>query len=94
MISLSNATLQLNSDPKLRGRVMSLFSMALIGSSPIGGPIVGWIGEHSGPRISLLIGGIAAIVAAGYGWTTIRRTAIVPPEVEVVEHLGRDALTA
>ena len=64
MISLSNATLQLNSDPKLRGRVMSLFSMALIGSSPIGGPIVGWIGEHSSARVSLLIGGIAAVGAA------------------------------
>jgi len=94
MISLSNATLQLNSDPKLRGRVMALFSMALIGSSPIGGPLVGWIGEHSSARVSLLIGGIAAVGAAGYGWTSIRRTAIAAPEAEVVEQLGREPLSA
>ena len=49
MIALSNATLQLNSDPMLRGRVMALFAMALIGTSPIGGPIIGAIGEHVDP---------------------------------------------
>jgi MFS family permease len=68
MISISNATLQLNSDPRLRGRVMSLFSMALIGSTPIGGPIVGWIGERIDPRVAVLVGGIAALAAAVYGW--------------------------
>jgi MFS family permease len=66
-IALSNATLQLNSEPRLRGRVMSLFSMALVGSTPIGGPIVGWIGEHVDPRAAVLVGGLAALVAAGYG---------------------------
>ncbi len=74
MISLSNATLQLNSDPQLRGRVMSLFSMSLIGSTPIGGPIVGWIGEHIDPRASLLVGAFAAIFAASYGWVTLTRS--------------------
>jgi MFS family permease len=68
MISISNATLQLNSDPRLRGRVMSLFSVALIGSTPIGGPIVGWIGERIDPRVAVLVGGIAALAAAVYGW--------------------------
>lgn len=66
-IALSNSILQLNSEPRLRGRVMSLFSMAMIGSTPIGGPIVGWIGEHVDPRAALLLGGVAAITAAGYG---------------------------
>jgi MFS family permease len=66
-IAVSNATLQLNSEPRLRGRVMSLFSMALVGSTPIGGPIVGWIGEHIDPRAAVLLGGIAALVAAIYG---------------------------
>ncbi len=93
VISLSNATLQLNSDAKLRGRVMSLFSMALIGSTPIGGPLVGWIGENISPRVSLLIGGLAAIVAALYGWVMLRR-AIAPPEAEVIERLDREPLTA
>ena len=74
MISLSNATLQLNSDPQLRGRVMSLFSVALIGSTPIGGPIVGWIGEHIDPRVSLLVGGFAALAAAAYGRAALTRS--------------------
>ena len=92
IISMSNATLQLNSDPKLRGRVMALFSMALLGTTPIGGPIVGWVGENVSPRVSLLIGGIAALVAAAYGWVILRSTVIVPPEAVGVErvHAGAD----
>ena len=66
-IATSNTTLQLHSDPHLRGRVMSLFSMALIGSTPIGGPIAGWIGDHAGPRWSLVVGGVGAIAAAVVG---------------------------
>jgi MFS family permease len=73
MISLSNATLQLHSDAKLRGRVMALFSMALLGSTPIGGPLVGWLGEHVSPRLSLLVGGLAALLAATYGWASALR---------------------
>jgi len=71
MIAMSNATLQLNSDPKFRGRVMSLFSVALIGSTPIGGPIVGWLGEHVSPRFALLVGAGAALAASAYGWTQL-----------------------
>ncbi len=71
-ISLSNATLQLNSDPTYRGRVMALFSVAMMGSTPIGGPIVGWIGEHVGPRIALVVGAAGALCAAGYGWSQLR----------------------
>lgn len=72
IIALSNATLQLNSDPKLRGRIMSMFSMALIGSTPIGGPIVGWIGDHIDPRVAVGVGAAAAIVAGLYGWRAQR----------------------
>jgi MFS family permease len=71
MISMSNATLQLNSAPALRGRVMALFSMALLGSTPIGGPIVGYLGEHVSPRFSLAVGGVAALGAAVYGWSRL-----------------------
>jgi len=45
---------QLESAPEKRGLVMSLWSMAFLGSTPIGGPIVGWIGEYIGPRWGLL----------------------------------------
>lgn len=75
MIALSNATLQLHSDPKMRGRVMSIFSMSLIGSTPIGGPIVGWLGDHTSPRVALLVGAVGAFAAATYGWTQLVRAA-------------------
>jgi MFS family permease len=84
-ISMSNATLQLHSDPKLRGRVMSLFSMALIGSTPIGGPIVGWIGEHISPRTALLVGAVGALAAALYGWASLQSDTAPSAVPEVLE---------
>lgn len=87
VISLSNATLQLNSDPTLRGRVMAIFSMALIGSTPIGGPLMGWIGETSSPRLSLLIGGLAALLAALFGWVSLTRSAHETGRTVVIERL-------
>jgi MFS family permease len=63
--ALANATLQLESAPEMRGRVMSLWTMAFLGSTMIGGPIIGGIGEHIGPRWALTLGSIAAFAAAG-----------------------------
>jgi MFS family permease len=65
--SLANATVQLNSAPDMLGRVMALWSMAFIGTTPIGGPLMGWIGEWAGARWALTLGGFAAVVAAGIG---------------------------
>lgn len=59
-----NATLQLNSSPDLRGRVMALYTVVFLGSTPIGAPIAGWVGEHLGPRVGL-IGGAAVAVLVG-----------------------------
>jgi len=58
-----NATLQLTSAPELRGRVMALYTVVFIGSTPIGGPIAGVVGEHLGPRVGLVAGGVVAIAA-------------------------------
>ena len=65
--SLANATLQLSSQPTMQGRVMALWSVSFLGTRPIGGPIIGAIGEHAGPRWGLVIGGIAAFLAASIG---------------------------
>jgi MFS family permease len=73
--SLGNSLLQLASDPQMRGRVMSFWSMAFLGSSTIGGPIVGWFGEFIGPRWGLAIGGLAGLIAAALGWLAVRRAA-------------------
>jgi MFS family permease len=58
-----NSALQLAVAPELRGRVMALYSVVFLGSTPIGGPISGWLSEAAGPRAGLVMGGIAALVA-------------------------------
>ena len=60
-----NSSLQLAVDPAMRGRVMALYSVVFLGSTPIGAPIAGWLSETAGPRTGLLLGALAALVAAG-----------------------------
>jgi len=59
--SLAKTTLQLAAKPAMRGRVMALWALAWLGSTPIGGPIVGWAGQAFGARWALVIGGVAAL---------------------------------
>jgi MFS family permease len=56
--------MQLAVEPAMRGRVMALYSVVFLGSTPIGAPLVGWIAEVAGPRAGLLLGAAAALVAA------------------------------
>jgi MFS family permease len=58
-----NSALQLTVAPEMRGRVMALYSVVFIGSTPIGGPITGWLSSTAGPRAGLVMGGIAAVLA-------------------------------
>jgi len=66
-IALGNTTLQLTSAPNMRGRVMALWMIAFAGTTPIGGPIIGFISDHSNPRIGLATGGLSAVIAGGIG---------------------------
>ena len=59
-----NSALQLAVIPEMRGRVMALYSMVFLGSTPIGGPLAGWLSETWSPRIALLVGAGAALTAA------------------------------
>jgi MFS family permease len=61
-----NSTLQLTSAPQLRGRVMAIYTVIFLGSTPIGAPLAGWVGQHLGARAGLLGGGVIAL-AAGVG---------------------------
>ena len=63
-IALGNSTVQLTSAPEMRGRVMGLWAVAFLGTTPFGAPIMGWIGEHVGPRWALGLGGLTVLVAA------------------------------
>lgn len=70
--SLTNTILQIESAPTMRGRVMSLWSVAFLGSTVIGAPVIGWIGEIANARWSVATGGIAALAAAGVGLYALR----------------------
>jgi MFS family permease len=59
-----NSSLQIAVEPAMRGRVMALYSVVFLGSTPIGAPLVGWLAEAAGPRAGLLAGALAALVAA------------------------------
>ena len=72
-LSMGNSTLQLATDPQMRGRVMALWSVAFLGSTPIGGPAIGWVTEHAGARVGLGVGAVSCFVAAGLGALAIRR---------------------
>jgi MFS family permease len=70
--SLGNSILQLSSSPQMRGRVMSFWSIAFLGSTTIGGPVVGWCAETFGDRWGLAIGGIAGLFAGLIGLINLR----------------------
>ncbi len=72
-MTASTAIVQLRSAPEMRGRVLALQAIVFLGSTPIGGPILGWVCQQFGARWGVMIGGLGAIVAGGYGWRASRR---------------------
>ncbi len=73
-MSRGNTLLQMTAEPGMRGRVMALWAVAFLGTTPLGGPIVGYIAQHAGPRWGLAVGGLAALVAAVLGTWWAGRT--------------------
>jgi MFS family permease len=81
-LAMGNSTLQLTTEPQMRGRVMALWSVAFLGSTPIGGPLIGWITALSGARVGLGVGALSCFLAAGLGLLAIRRLAPGSPAVQ------------
>ncbi len=81
-ITMSNATLQLTAAPEMRGRVVALYTVALLGSIPIGGPIMGGIAQAFGGRVALGLAGAIATITMVALWRTL--TADAPRELVVV----------
>jgi len=75
-LATGNTTLQLQAEPSMRGRVMSLWAVAFMGSTPVGGPLIGWIVAESSARIGLGTGGIACLLAAGIGFIAMHKLGI------------------
>ena len=54
---------------------MALYSVVFLGSTPIGGPLAGWLAAAAGPRAGLVLGAVAALAAALGAWAMLRRAA-------------------
>jgi MFS family permease len=93
-MSMGNSTLQLTAAPRMRGRVMSLWFVAFQGSTPIGGPIVGWLMAVAGARAGLGVAAVTCFVVALAGLIALRsvprtvRARGVRPEVSVAGRVG------
>jgi MFS family permease len=76
-MATSNSILQLNTSPEMRGRVMALYGLVFLGSTPIGGPLVGWVAQTFGPRASVALGGVACLAGAAVTAWFLRRAPAV-----------------
>ena len=75
-----NTTLQLTAAEQMRGRVMALWAVAFIGTTPIGGPIIGYVAQHAGPRWALALGGLAALTATALAAIPYYRQRLLHPQ--------------
>lgn len=66
-VSVGNSTIQLSTARSMRGRMLALWQLAFQGTTPIGGPLIGWVIAESEPRIGLLVGAATCLLAAGLG---------------------------
>ena len=92
-MTASTAIVQLRADPMMRGRVLALQAIVFLGSTPIGGPIVGTLSERLGARYGLALGAIATLGAAAYGLLTVRRDDALPLTEAVSTAAAADVAT-
>jgi MFS family permease len=96
-LALGNSTLQLNTEASMRGRVMALWAVAFLGSTPIGGPVIGWVIHESNARVGLLVGAVTCLVAAMVGALGRRgflaRRVVVPSDLGTFEKATGGPLT-
>jgi MFS family permease len=89
LLNSANATMQLESDPAMRGRVMALYMTIVMGGTPLGSPLVGWIAETMGARMALVLSGVLVLLGVGVAALVLRigeqrrrRVAEAAPEIE------------
>jgi MFS family permease len=64
MMTAANSTIQMSTDPAMRGRVMAIYMMVFLGATPIGSPVIGWVGQEYGARWAIGMGSISALLVA------------------------------
>ncbi|MEA2447727.1 MAG: hypothetical protein QOK47_1364, partial [Actinomycetota bacterium] len=86
-LATMNSSLQLGSSDEMRGRVMAIYFVLFLGSTPIGAPIIGWVAETFNPSAALAVGGVATLIACGYGFLKLpaleRGERLLEPSVEI-----------
>ncbi|GGJ96196.1 MFS transporter [Pilimelia anulata] len=89
----ANQRVQMGTDPAYRGRVMALYVLVFLGTTPIGAPLAGWVAEHAGPGTAIWVGGVCSLAVAvvaltwklhrtgerlAFRWAPIPRLSVVP----------------
>ena len=86
MITAANAAIQVSTAPHMRGRVMSVYMMVFLGSTPVGSPVIGWIGDQWGARWSIAFGGVLCIVVSIVAAIWAKRTWNVRIQARLSRH--------
>lgn len=73
----ANATIQLAVEPEMRGRVMGIYMLVFLGGNPVGGPLMGWLGEING-RAPIVIGGVVSVLVTVAAWIILVRRGDIP----------------
>ncbi|WP_432492817.1 MFS transporter [Kineococcus auxinigenes] len=77
LLTAANATVQMSTEPRIRGRVMALYMSLVQGGTVVGGPFVGWVGTRFGAEWSVLVGSIpSGLVAVAVGFVVLRRARV------------------
>ncbi|MEO7397985.1 MAG: MFS transporter [Ilumatobacteraceae bacterium] len=93
-MTASTSIVQLRAAPSMRGRVLALQAIVFLGSTPIGGPVLGWVCQEFSPRVGVAVGGGAAIIAGAYGWQAIRATEMRASAMKTVSNEQLDESVA
>jgi MFS family permease len=72
-MTATTAIVQVEADPRMHGRILALQTVLMVGTAPIGGPFLGWLADVWGPRSTVVVGGVASIIAGVYGLLAVRR---------------------
>lgn len=67
----TTSLVQIQTRPDMRGRVLAIQSVLMMGTTPLGSPLLGWIADNLGGRAPLVLGGFASIAAAGVGYIVV-----------------------
>ena len=76
LMTTANSTVQLATEPAMRGRVMALYIAVFMGGTPIGAPLIGWVGEHLGARWTIGFGGAVSLIAGLVAWVLLPRVVV------------------